>query len=82
MMDLDIKQDCNGVDWKSVSETLKSVGMGYHDPDVHRRAFEASHTTIFVYTGGNMIGFGRAISDGAFSNIIIPHDLSAGWPRL
>ncbi len=69
-MDLDIKQDCNGVDWKSVSEILKSVGMGYHDPDVHRRAFEASHTTIFVYTGGNMIGFGRAISDGAYQAAI------------
>lgn len=69
-MDLEIKQDCNGVDWKSVSETLKSVGMGYHDPDVHRRAFEASHTTIFVYSGGNMIGFGRAISDGAYQAAI------------
>jgi ribosomal protein S18 acetylase RimI-like enzyme len=69
-MDLDIKQDCNGVDWKSVSETLKSVGMGYHDPDVHRRAFEASHTTVFVYNAGTLIGFGRAISDGAYQAAI------------
>ncbi len=69
-MDLDIKQDCNGVDWKSVSETLKSVGMGYHDPDVHRRAFEASHTTVFVYNAGALIGFGRAISDGAYQAAI------------
>ena len=69
-MDLDIKQDCNGVDLKSVSETLKSVGMGYHDPDVHRRAFEASHTTVFVYNAGTLIGFGRAISDGAYQAAI------------
>lgn len=69
-MDLDIKQDCNGVDWKSVSETLKSVGMAYHEPEVHRRAFEASHTTVFVYHDDRLIGFGRAISDGAYQAAI------------
>ena len=69
-MDLDIKQNCSRVDWMSVSETLKSVGMGFHDPDVHRQAFEASHTTIFVYNSGKLIGFGRAISDGAYQAAI------------
>ena len=37
-MELDVKQDCAGVDWKSVSETLKCVGMAYDEPDVHRKA--------------------------------------------
>ncbi len=45
-MEVDVKQDCAGVDWKTVSETLKYVGMAYYEPDVHRRAFEASHTTV------------------------------------
>jgi ribosomal protein S18 acetylase RimI-like enzyme len=63
-MEVDIKQDCAGVDWKKVSETLKCVDMGFHEPDVHRRAFEASHTTVFVYHADQLIGFGRAISDG------------------
>ena len=65
-MDFDIKLDCAGVDWKTVSETLKKVGMGYHDPDVHRSAFEASHTTVFIYHADRLIGFGRAISDGEY----------------
>ena len=69
-MDLDIKQNCSRVDWMSVSETLKSVGMGFHDPDVHRQAFEASHTTVFVYNSGKLISFGRAISDGAYQAAI------------
>ena len=69
-MDFDIKQDCNGVDWKSVSETLKSVGMAYHEPKMHRRAFEASHTTVFVYHDDRLIGFGRAISDGEYQGAI------------
>jgi ribosomal protein S18 acetylase RimI-like enzyme len=65
-MDVDIKQDCTEVDWKAVSKTLKSVGMAHHQPDVHKQAFEASYTTVFVYHAGNLIGFGRAISDGAY----------------
>lgn len=65
-MNLQIKKDCRNVDWKIVSETLKSVNMGYHDPEVHRKAFEASHTTIFIYDSDNLIGFGRAISDGVY----------------
>ena len=65
-MEIDVKQDCAGVDWKKVSETLKSVGMAYHEPEMHRTAFEASHTTVFIYHVDRLIGFGRAISDGAY----------------
>jgi ribosomal protein S18 acetylase RimI-like enzyme len=66
----EIKSDCSGVDWKTVSETLKGVGMAYDEPDVHRRAFEASHTTVFVYCADQLIGFGRAISDGVYQAAI------------
>ena len=69
-MKIDVKQDCAGVDWKAVSETLKCVGMAYHGPDVHKRAFEASHTTVFVYHADRLIGFGRAISDGVYQAAI------------
>ena len=65
-MEVDIKHDCAGVDWKAVSETLKTVGMAHYAPDDHRRAFEGSHTTVFVYHAGGLIGFGRAISDGVY----------------
>jgi len=69
-MEVDVKQDCAGVDWKAVSETLKCVGMAYYEPDVHRKAFEASHTNVFVYHADRLIGFGRAISDGAYQAAI------------
>ena len=65
-MKIDFKLDCAGLDWKEVSEILKRVGMAYHEPDVHKRAFEASHTTVFVYHADRLIGFGRAISDGVY----------------
>jgi ribosomal protein S18 acetylase RimI-like enzyme len=63
---LEVRLDCGGVDWRAVSETLKAVGMTSHAPDQHRRAFEASHTTVFVYDAERLIGFGRAISDGIY----------------
>ena len=69
-MEIDVKQGCAGVDWNAVREALKSVGMAYHEPDLHRRAFEASHATVFVYQDERLIGFGRAISDGAYQAAI------------
>ena len=69
-MELDIKQDCAEVDWQAVSDTLKSVGMAHYEPDVHKKAFEASHTTVFIYHANRLIGFGRAISDGAYQAAI------------
>jgi ribosomal protein S18 acetylase RimI-like enzyme len=69
-MEIDVRYDCSEVDWKTVSETLKRVGMAYDKPDIHRKAFEASHTTLFVYRGAQLIGFGRAISDGFYQAAI------------
>ncbi len=69
-MEEEIRYDCSGVNWKTVSETLRRVGMAYYEPGVHRRAFEASHTTVFVYRGDDLIGFGRAISDGVYQAAI------------
>lgn len=69
-MEIEIKTDCTGVDWKKVSETLRRVGMSYGEPAFHRKAFENSHTTVFVYHEGQMIGFGRAISDGVYQAAI------------
>jgi ribosomal protein S18 acetylase RimI-like enzyme len=65
-MEISVKNDCSGVNWQTVSETLKSVGMAYHEPEKHRKAFEASYTKVFLYKDDKLVGFGRAISDGAY----------------
>lgn len=69
-MKIDVKQDCNGVDWKVVSEILKCVGMAHYEPELHKRAFEASYVTVFIYYAEQLIGFGRAISDGVYQAAI------------
>ena len=65
-MDVELKFDCAGVDWTFVSDTLRRVGMASRAPELHRNAFEASHTVVFAYVDGRPVGFGRAISDGAY----------------
>jgi GNAT superfamily N-acetyltransferase len=65
-----IKTDCAGIDWQAVADMLKNVGMAFHDAEVHKRAFEASHTTVFVYEHARLIGCGRAISDGEYQGAI------------
>ena len=69
-MEIEVKFDCSEVDWKIVSDTLKKVGMGYYEPNLHKQAFQNSYTTVFLYRGTQMIGFGRAISDGAYQAAI------------
>jgi ribosomal protein S18 acetylase RimI-like enzyme len=56
--------DCNGIDWERIPEILKAVGMSFHSADVHRKTFTASASVVFVYDVDQLIGFGRAISDG------------------
>ena len=65
-MDVELKFDCAGVDWKFVSETLKRVGMASRAPELHRKAFMASAVVVFAHADGQPVGFGRAISDGAY----------------
>lgn len=65
-MEYRIQENCTGVDWHQVQSTLREAGMGFYDHARHRRAFENSEAVVFVYEGERMIGFGRAISDGAY----------------
>ena len=63
-MSIKFQSNCEGIDWKLVPELLKTVGMGFHPPEVHQRTFSASASVIFVYDDELLIGFARAISDG------------------
>jgi GNAT superfamily N-acetyltransferase len=40
--------------------------MACYEPDKHRRAFEASYVTVFIYDDERLVGIGRAISDGEY----------------
>jgi len=63
-MKLRFQHDCTGIDWEIVPEILNTVGMSFHDSDIHRRTFLASSAVVFVFDDQQLVGFGRAISDG------------------
>ncbi len=63
-MNLKFQFDCTGVDWERIPEILKTVGMSYHPAAIHRQTFSASASVVFVHDDQQLIGFGRAISDG------------------
>ncbi|MCL2457385.1 MAG: GNAT family N-acetyltransferase [Desulfobulbus sp.] len=65
-MELTIRYECAGVDWREVTAILRSVGMGVYAPEQHRKGFEGSYARVFVYHGAKLVGFGRAIADGAY----------------
>jgi len=63
-MNLKFQYDSSGINWELVPEILKAVGMSSHDADIHRKTFSVSASVVFVYDNQQLIGFGRAISDG------------------
>jgi len=63
-MELNFQNNCTGIDWELVPEILKAAGMSFHNSTVHQQAFSASASVVFVYDEEQLIGFGRAISDG------------------
>jgi ribosomal protein S18 acetylase RimI-like enzyme len=65
-----VQHDCADISWEEVAETLSSVGMASHDPELHRKAFEHSTVVVFIFHGLRMIGFGRALSDHAYQAVL------------
>lgn len=65
-MNLKIQLNTTGIDWDLVVEILKKVEMGYRTSEKQERAFNNSRTVVFVFDEDNLIGFGRAISDGEY----------------
>jgi len=63
-MNLKFQFHTTGIDWNLVPEILKEVGMSYHSAERHQLAFVNSHSVVFVWDENQLIGFGRAISDG------------------
>ena len=69
-MNLKIQYNCLNINWNYVSIILKKVGMAYFEGEVHKKAFENSHTVVFAFDDDTLIGFGRAISDGIYQAAI------------
>ena len=69
-MNLRIQLDATNIDWNVVVDILQKAGMANRTAEIHQRAFNNSHTVVFVFDADNLVGFGRAISDGEYQAAI------------
>ena len=69
-MTFKIQFDCSNINWDIVPQTLKIVGMASFTAEIHEKAFKNSHTVVFIFEDDKLIGFGRALSDGAYQAAI------------
>ncbi len=69
-MNLIVKHDCKSINWETLMDLLKSVGMGTYTPELHQNAFEHSYRVVFLFDGDELVGCGRIISDGAYQGAL------------
>lgn len=56
--------DHRGVDWDELSELYRVAPLGRKPADELATVFANSRFKCFVYTGGELVGVGRALADG------------------
>lgn len=69
-MDLRIHSDFSKVNLDEMKEIYSSVGWTRHTNEIIKQVFEASNVIALVTVNGRIIGFGRAMTDGAFNAAI------------
>jgi aralkylamine N-acetyltransferase len=69
-MNVEFTDDPGTVDWGRLSEVFKRAPLGNRDPDKLREVFENSPIRCFVWNAAELIGAGRAITDGVGYSVI------------
>jgi len=69
-MNVRLQYNISGIDWDLIPSILKAVGMSFHESKIHKLAFEKSYFVVFAFEDERLIGFGRALSDGAYQAAI------------
>lgn len=65
-----IKLSCEEIDWDNVHDLLIRAGLASRSQEVTRKAFENSYIKVFVFDNHQLVGTGRAISDGVRQSAI------------
>ena len=73
-----ISRNLTEIDWAYAAHLIESAPLGSRDPAVLQRAFENSFAVSFAWDEQELVGLGRAISDGYYQAAI--YDLVVG-PR-
>ena len=66
MDDIRLVYTVDQVNWSVLAEIYRRAPLGNHEPKKLQHAFQNSDVCCFAYRGKELIGAGRAISDGEF----------------
>jgi len=69
-MSVEFTDDLETVNWERLSEVFKRASLGNRDPGKLREVFQNSPIRCFVWNEGELIGAGRAITDGVRYSVI------------
>jgi ribosomal protein S18 acetylase RimI-like enzyme len=69
-MSIGFTDDPGTVDWRKLSDVFKRTPLGNRDPGKLHEVFENSPIRCFVWDAGELIGAGRAITDGVRYSVI------------
>jgi len=81
-MELRIEDETTNIVWDNVVEILKNAGMSNYSSEIHERAFNNSHSTVFIFDNETLVAFGRAISDGEYQSAIYDIAVSPEYQGL
>lgn len=63
-MSYKIQKTTENINWSKVAELLSHFGLSSLDAKTQKEVFERSYAVVFLFDKEELIGFGRAISDG------------------
>ena len=64
LMKYEVKIDVDNVDFEKVAAILTYHGLSLFDAKTQEKVFSNSYAVVFLYDGEELVGVGRALSDG------------------
>ena len=85
-MSIQFTEDLQTIDWGRLSTVFQRAPLGDREPDKLRQVFQNSQIRCFVWDGPELIGAGRAITDGVrytvvFDVVLLPEYQGRGIGR-
>ncbi len=65
-----LKTDNDNIDWQSLARVIHEAGLGTRTPEIVEQVFKGSYAACYAFEGHELVGAGRAISDGVTSSVI------------
>jgi len=86
-MTIQIRYGTEHLNWSALCELIRLAPLGERDPETMKKAVENSYVVCSAYENNELVGFGRAISDGHYQAaiydiVVLPQYQGKGIGRM